>query len=1110
MSRLVAWFAENGVAATLLMVLVLVGGLLAAPGVRQEIFPEASLGVITISVVHEGAAPDEVESGICIPIEEAVAAVKGVRRVTSTALEGLGTVAAELERRADTRRVLDEIKARVDAIDHFPDDAEKPVVQEIFSWSPAIDVALYGDVDEHTLKVLGERVRDEIVELPGVSRAELTGVRPYEISIEVAEDELRRHELLFDDVVAAVRRSSIDLPGGSLETAGGEILLRAHAEAQVGPEFERIVLVSRPDGTRLRLGDVARVVDGFADTDQRARFNGVPAVLVHVLRSGDQKLTGIAEAVRAYVREAQTTLPPGVRVATWKDHSRQLASRRDLLLRNGAQGLVLVLIALALFLRARLALWVSAGICVAFLGAVAVMPVLDVSLNMISSLAFILALGLVTDDAIVVGERIVRRQETGEGALTAAIRGAQEVAVPVVVAALTTMVALAPAFVLPGVIGAQARPLPIVAIACLVFSLAESLLILPAHLAHRGRHERAGSDLLRRWDRLQGAFARRLERFVEEVYRPALRWALRWRQLALSLGCLLFLVTVGSLAGGRVPFVFLPNTESNQVTAILTLPLGTPAETTDAIARRIESSALRLREELAGEGAPDVIRDVHTSIGEQPEKVALNFFTPLAWSRYGGAHVAEVQIELAPGEERSLPAAEIARRWRALTGPIPDAEELVFASSYFSTGSPINVQLEGRDADVLERAAEALEARLAAFAGVQDVASSHRGGKRELELHVLPEAEAHGLPLGEVARQVRQAFHGEEAQRIQRGRDDVAVMVRYPAAQRRSLGDLERMWIRTPARDQVPFSAVARAEIGRGYASIDRADRKRTVNVTADVDPKRGNANRIAAALETAVLPALLAEYPGVAYRFAGQQRDQGEFMSTLLRMLLLSLLVIYVLLALPLRSYAQPLLIMLAVPFGLVGAVWGHVLLGLDVTTFSLIGLLGLQGVVVNDSLVLVHTMNQLRREGVPLEQAVERACVTRFRPIVVTTATTCLGLTPLLFETATQALWIKPIAVSLAFGELFSTLIVLCLVPAAILAFADLGRPGRAPAPVRHLEPVGAPRHPSGADEGREAQADWSAPRHFPASPGSRGVSHSGLRSSTSGSSSAMPRAR
>ncbi len=1047
MNRTIAWFAGNPVAANLLMFGILAAGLLAAPGVRQEVFPEASLGMIVISVAHPGDAPDQVESGLCVPVEEAVHGVHGIRRIRATAVEGMCTVAAELERGADSGRVLGEIKARVDAIDHLPDAAETPVVRELFSYGPVIDVAIYGDRNERDLKRVGEQVRDELLALPGVTRVELTGVRPDEIAIEVAEEELRRHGLLFDDVVAAVRRSSIDLPGGSLRTPTGEILLRVQGEAEWGSEFERIVLVSRPDGTRLHLADVARVSDGFAETDRRARLDGAPAVLLHVMRESNGRLIDVAKTVKEYVREARSRMPPGLHLGTRRDHSEQLASRRDLMLENGAQGLLLVLASLALFLRARLALWVSAGMLVSFLGAVALMPLLDVSLNMISSLGFIVALGLVADDAIVVGECITRHQEGGVPPLRAAVRGAQELGVPVTVAALTTIVALAPSIALPGVMGTQGRPMPIVAMACILFSLVESLLILPAHLAHGTDGSRtARRGPLEHWQRIRERFLAGLDRFVHGPYRRALRAALRERGVVLAGGWLVFAGTLGAVIGGWIPFTFIPDTETDHVTAILTLPRGTPVETTDAVARRLEEAAARLATELEAAGTPDAVRDVYTSIGEQPEKLSQSFFTPLAWSRFSGAHVAEVQIALAPAETRAFSSADVAKRWRELTGPVPDAEELAFVSSFFSTATPINVELTGRDLDELERAAEALVARLRGFPGARDVASSYQRGKRELAIEVLPEAEAYGLSLASVAHQVRQAFHGEEVQRFQRGREDVAVVVRYPAARRRSLGDLERMWIRTPERDPIPFSRIARARIARGYDSIQRADRRRTLNVTADVDTSLGNANQIMEGLESSVLPALLAEHPGVSYGVEGQQREQREFIGTLGRLLIGAQLAIFVLLAMPLRSYVQPLLILLAVPFGLVGAVWGHALLGLDLTAFSMIGFVGLTGVVVNDTLVLLHSFNALRRRGVSLVEAAEQACLTRFRPILVTSLTTCLGLTPLLFETSTQARWIKPMAVSLAFGELSSTLLVLFLVPAAVVAVGSGTRASRA----------------------------------------------------------------
>jgi len=1044
-NRWIAWFAGNRVAANVLVLLVCAAGLLALPRIEQESFARVSMGVITISVPYPGATPEEISESVCVRIEEAIQDVEGVKRLTSTAREDLGMIAAELERGADSREVLDRISARVEALDTLPDESKRPVVEEVHSWSNAIDVAVSGSADERTLRRLAEQVRDELAELPGVGQTRLTGARPYEISIEVSEERLRRHGLRFDDVVRAVRSSSLDLPGGSLQTAGGEILLRARGQAHHGTEFEDLVVLSHPDGTRLYLRDVATVIDGFAETDQRSRFDGRPAVLVHVLRGENGRLVEIARDVESWMRDARGRMPPGVDLTAWQDLSRDLESRQQLLLRNGLQGLVLVLVSLALFLRLRMAFWVSAGIAFTFLGALAVMPWLDTSMNMLSSLGFLVALGLVADDAIVIAERVAVHRDQGLGPLEAAVRGAREIAVPVVIAAVTTMVAMTPMLFLPGIAGEQMRGVPIIVIACLLFSLLEALLILPAHLAH-GSVAAPGPWL----DRIAGIVrhtqdrvSEGLEWFVRRIYRPALDAAIEARWLTLSISIVVFALSISLVAGGWIRTRFLPPTESDYVTAILTLPYGTPAAVTTREAGKLEASALRLRDELAAE-RPDVdagiVRHVLTSIGEQPVNMVLNFLSPLSWSSFSGAHLAEVGLELAPSELRHRSAREIGDRWRELTEPIPGAEKLVFSSAVFSTGNPVNVRLAGSDPQVLESAARTLAKRLHDIAGVRDIGDSHQRGSEEIRLNVRPEAEALGVSLADLARQIRQGFHGEEVQRIQRGRDDVAVVVRYPADERRSLGDLERSFVRTMSGEALPFSAVAEIERGRGYAQIQRANRKRTIDVTADIDTELTSADAVLLSLSSYVLPELLADHPGVSFSFEGQARQQEEFDGTFGRFLLLELIAIFALLAFPLRSYTQPILILLAVPFGVTGAILGHAIIGLDFTSFALVGIMGLSGVVVNDTLVLIHAVNGLRSTGRTLDEAVREACVMRFRPILATTLTTSLGLSPILMERATQAEWIKPMAVSIAFGELFSTALILLVVPAAQLALADL----------------------------------------------------------------------
>ena len=1044
MKRAVAWFAENSVAANLLMVIILVAGIITISNVKKEIFPEMSLDMISIRVPYLGAAPEEVEEGVCVRIEEAIQGLEGIKKITSTASEGMGSVMVEVLPSHDTRELLDDVKSRVDAIETFPDETEKPVIREMIVRNQVINVAISGEADEVTLKRLGEQVRDEITTLPGITNVDLATARPYEISIEVSEEALRRHRLTFDDVARAVRNTSLDLPGGSVKTASGEILLRTKGQAYIGEEFERIVLLSRPDGTRLTVGDVATVVDGFAETDQRARFNGQPAVLVQVFRVGDQNAIEVADAVKQYVSQAQARMPQGISLTVWLDYSDFLRSRTELLVRNGYTGLLLLFTVLALFLKLRLAIWVSVGIPVSFLGAMALMPSLDLSVNMLSLFAFILVLGIVVDDAIVVGESIHTRHQAGEGGLTGSIRGTYQVMVPVVFAVLTTLVAFSPLLFMPGFMGKFFRVIPLIVMPVLLFSLLESLFILPAHLSHLRSPGTARKPWVvsRGWDRFQGIFARGLETFARKFYRRGLEVSLRWRYLTVAVGVTILTISLGAVGAGWLKLVFFPNVESDYVIADLTMPLGVPAEETERAARRIERAALQLKEQIDAESdgtLGSVFRQIFTSIGEQPMLAQQQRFEGNA-AAASESHLAEVNIELAPSEQRTLSSEEIARRWRELTGPIPDAVDLTFNASIFSTGEAINIQFAGPRIEELQQVTEELKARLADYPGVYNVSDSFREGKEEIRLSIKPVAEQLGLTLSDLARQVRQGFYGEEAQRIQRGRDDVRIMVRYPATERRSLGDLESMRIRTPEGTEVPFSTVAVADYGRGYASINRVDRRRTINITADVDSSQANENEIMAEVTASVLPSILSNHPQITYSLEGTQNEQRESFQGLGKAFAFAVLAIYALLAIPFKSYVQPFIVLSAVPFGLVGAIWGHLIMGMDLSVLSLCGMVALTGVVVNDSLILVDYVNRNVRTGIPLFEAVRTAGVARFRPIILTSLTTFAGLTPLLLETSVQAQVLIPMAVSLGFGVLFATLITLLIVPCSYTILEDL----------------------------------------------------------------------
>jgi multidrug efflux pump subunit AcrB len=1040
----IAWFARNGVAANLLMGVIIVAGLFTVGSIRKEVFPEFSADTLTVAMPYLGASPEEVEEGVCIRIEEAIEDVDGIKRIRSVANEGSGVVTIELLPGANASKVLDDIKSRIDAIDTFPEQTERAVIQEVVMRAQVINLAVAGHAEESVLKRLGQQVRESVVTQPGITQAQLVMVRPDEISIEVSELALRRHGLTFDEVAQAVRRSSLDLPGGSIKAEGGEFLLRVKAQAYRSHEFESVSLRVLPDGSRLTVGDVARVVDGFADTSQAARFNGRPAVVIQVFRVGNQNALELADTVRRFAREQQARMPEGVELLAYQDYSEYLRSRMDLLIRNAAIGFVLVFVVLALFLRFRLAFWTSLGIPVSFLGTLWLMPTLDVSINMLSLFAFLIVLGIVVDDAIVVSENIHAHLEQGKTGIQAAIDGTREVAVPVVFSVLTTVAAFAPMAMVEGNTGKVLKSIPLIVIPTLLFSLVESLWILPNHLSHLRRKPGGAiaNARINPFKKLQESFSGILDRFITSVYRPLLEWSMAWRYLVLSLGVASLLLIVGLVGGGWLKFQFFPPVEGDDIAVFVTLPEGTPGSITRTTVDRIANAALDLRSELESVHGPGLFRQVLASVGDQPFRTAVSRNGGRAGEDFARPNVGEVHIQLSPSEARTLSATEVVNRWRAKAGLIPDAVEVVFSSSLFSSGNAVDVRLTGPDVEALREAAEELKTRLGRFPAIKDTADSYRAGKQEFRLRLKPEAEAAGLTLMDLARQVRQAFYGEEVQRVQRGRDDVRVMVRYPENDRRSLASLEELRIRLPDGTEVPFPIVASAAYGRGYASITRVDRQRSINVTADVDRSIGNANEILAEIRRVDVPELMERHPGLSFDFEGEQREQKETMGGLLRGFGLALFLIFALIAIPLKSYLHPFVVMSSIPFGFVGAVLGHVVMGLHLTVLSMFGLVALAGVAVNDSLVLVDFINRARRSGIRLIDAVREAGVKRLRPIVLTSLTTFAGLTPLILEKSVQAQFLIPMAVSLGFGVVYCTVTTLLLVPAIYLVIEDVRR--------------------------------------------------------------------
>ncbi len=1044
MKGLIDWFAGNHVAANLLMAFLMLSGVIAAMTIKQEVFPQIDLDMVSVQVPYLGASPAEVEEAVCVRVEEAIQGIDGIKRITSTAVENSGSVMAEIELEADPEQVLDDIKQAVDRIITFPTETEKPVIQLLESQEQAIDVVIYGDVDEKALKAAAERVRDELLALPELTQIQIVGTRPYEISIEVSETALRRHGLTFDEVSRRVRAGSLDLPGGSVKTEAGEILVRTKGQRYTGEEYGKLVVMSDPGGARVTLDRIADVRDTFEDVDKRSYFNGKPAAMVTVYRVADQAILDVTDAVKAYVAEHRDALPAGLTMDVWQDRSDIYRGRMNLMLKNGGIGLVLVFLTLALFLQPRLAFWVSMGIPISFLGGMWMLPWFDGSLNMISMFAFIVVLGLVVDDAIVVGENIYSHRQMGKGPGRGAREGALEVAAPVVIAILTTVFAFFPLSQVEGMMGKFMGVIPVVVIAVLLVSLVESLLILPAHLSTVSdaslARDPARNAARSRWNPLkwQRSFARSFEYFIDHSYRPTLSYALSHRALVVAASIAGLALMIGFVGGGHIRFTFMPVIDADNMLCVLDMPAGTTLAETEAAIDQVMDGLAELKAE---HDDPDLFLHQYVTIGSQPRSSA-SHGPPIGGgaSTFLGAHKAEINVELQAGEERQIGSKALVTRWRELVGPVPGAKSVSFTSNLFGSGAALELQLSSSDVAQLTEASDRLKDALAGYPGVQDIADSYEEGKQELKLDLKPAASTLGLTLSDLARQVRQGFYGDEAARIQRGRDDVRVMVRYPEAARRSLGDIESMMIRTPAGDEVPFATVAEVRTGRGYATIDRRDRRRIVSVEADVDQDVTNAGEVLTDLQAEVLPGLLADYPGLRVSFEGEEADRAESMSSLFSGFVVALLAIYALLAVLFRSYAQPLIIMSAIPFGFLGAVLGHVLMGWDLTLLSLFGVVALTGVVVNDSLIMIDFINRRRRDSGSLVEAVTDSGVRRFRPIVLTSLTTFAGLTPMLLEKSLQAKFLIPMAISLGFGVLFATFITLVLVPVSYLVLEDL----------------------------------------------------------------------
>ena len=1042
MKNIIRWFILNTVAANLLMVFIIIAGIFTLSRLRMEVFPDITIPIINVSVVYPGASPEDIEESICVKVEEQVQGINGLKRITSSSNEGYGSINIEVENGYDIDEVKDEVKSQVDAITSFPDDAEKPTIRSFDGQPEVITIAVHGHVDEASLLNIAEKVRDEVSELPNITQTRL-GKKPREISIEISENTLQKYGISFDYVANKIRTSSMDVPGGAIETYDGEILIRSKGQAYTGEEFGIIPVLSLADGSTVFLRDIAEIVDGFQDVEYDIKFNSEPALLIRVYRTGEQNALDIADAVHGYIKKKNPVMPPGVSLTTMKDESVILRGRIELLTENAYLGLGLVLIVLALFLKPKLAAWVSLGIPISFMGGFWLLPLFDVSINMISLFTFILVLGIVVDDAIVVGENIHIYLKRGLSGVDAALEGAYQVAKPVIFAVLTTMVTFSPMILVEGALGKIWKIIPVVTILVLMFSLIESLTILPAHLAHMKINEAKKKNRFSQWwSDIQMGIHNWLQGFIKNKYTPVLELALKNRGNTVAIAISIFILTVGLAASGFIRFNFFPPLEADIVIAGVEYPEGTPVSLTKVGLDQIEKSAYKLKDSLEVLYPENkIFINMVSTAGDQPIKTQSARGPGNLDATFFGSHLAECVIELAPGEERPISTVEISKIWRELTGPIPGVKQVTFDSDLFTTGAPIEIQLSSVNREDLKAVTNNLKDKLQTYAGVFDIKDSFSAGKDEIKLNLLPEAQNYGITMASLARQVRQAFYGDEVQRVQRGRDEVKVFLRYPKDERVSLNNLEQMNVRVGNNVEVPLGQVAQGELSSGYSTITRTDRKRSISITADVDLSEANANEILAKFETEHIVPILLDYPSVNYSFEGEQREQRDTLSSLFKNFALALFVVYVLLAVPFKSYLQPLIIMSAIPFGFTGAVIGHIIMGMNLAVLSIIGIVALSGVVVNDSLVMVDFINRYKRDdGKTSLEAALAAGPRRFRPILLTSITTFVGLFPLLIEKSVQAQFLIPMAISLAYGVLFATLITLILVPTSYLIIEDI----------------------------------------------------------------------
>ena len=1038
MNSIIKWMAEHPVAANLITVFVIAVGILSVTQMPQKTFPEFSLDAVSVSVSYPGASPLEIQDSIVRPIEDQLSGVDGIDSVTASISEGRGGVVVSFLRGENIAKKLDEIKTEIDRIRVFPDDADEPSVEQASNNSRVLEIALHGDASEAVLKEEAHRLKEELTSLPAISFVEIVNTREYEVSIELSRDMLRAYGITISEVAQIISQSSLELPGGSIKTNTVAIPIRTTGRNYTQSDFENIIIRTSPDGGRVYLRDIAKVVDGFQDTDLSTNFNGDPSVSVNVFRVGDEQvLTIVEEAINHLDLKFRPTLEDGINVTVWQNEATNLQDRIDLLVNNAAIGLVLVVLCLALFLDIRLAFWSAFGIGISFTATFIIMSSLGMSINMISLFGFILAIGIVVDNAIVVSENIYTNSEKGMPAMQAAVKGTQRIAIPVVFSALTTIVAFWPLTQLPGVLGKFLTDIPIVVMVVLSLSLVQALIILPRNLSKLDVSPSYSPNLVfKALNLVRSVVDTGLQWFVRVPLDAVLRFTTNGFAILIPIAFAisLMMMTVGLLAFGYVKFNFFPSIDGDFVTASIEMTDGTTFDMTQKVAEDVRLAALKagsLIQNGLPQSAPSVIVGINVVVGRG---VAAG--GPGGGTAANGATIANVVVQITDPTQRSWESSEFEAVWRNAIGPIASVKTLSVSAELIGAGAAVAIEMSLPDGDDISPVVADLRENLRKIPGLFSLQDDNSAGRLEFRLALREEARLYGVTLSDLANQTRAGFFGLEATSVQRGADNVSVIVRYPANERDSLSDLLSTWITTPSGDQIPLSTVAKIEEGQAPAQILRRDGRQVTTLTADLDTAISTSSEVKVLIETDLIPKLKAKYNNLILTSGGEQREQADAQAALSQALGIALFIIFALLALVFRSYIQPIVVMSAIPLGLIGAVSGHYIMGIPLTILSIFGIIGLAGVVINNSLVMVDVYNEHIANNMVVREAVILGTKQRFRPILLTSLTTFLGVYPLIMETSLQAQFLIPLAVSIGYGVLFGTVIIVLTVPALFMA--------------------------------------------------------------------------